>query len=106
VPILPSLRQVIVAGYGCAYRAADNIPLLENDYLQGDARVFPYGTHTITATIPPLGVKPGLYRVGVAMFDADGYEREAGNSSLFVRVHNGMAARDASLLTAATIIVE
>lgn len=86
--------------------AADNIPLLENNYLQGAARVFAHGTHTITATIPPLGVKPGLYRVGVAVFDADGYEREAGNSSLFVRVHNTTAARDASLLTESTIIVE
>jgi ABC-type polysaccharide/polyol phosphate transport system ATPase subunit len=86
--------------------AADNIPLLENDYLQGAARVFSHGTHTIMATIPPLGVKPGLYRVGVAVFDADGYDREAGNSSLFVRVHNNMVARDASLLTESTIIVE
>jgi lipopolysaccharide transport system ATP-binding protein len=85
---------------------ADNIALLENDYLIGDAREFPRGTHTITATIPPLGVKPGLYRVGVAVFDADGYEREAGNSSLFVRVSNPTVARDAALLTEATIIVE
>jgi lipopolysaccharide transport system ATP-binding protein len=86
--------------------AADNTPLLENDYLNGDARVFVRGSHTITATIPPLSVKPGLYRVGVAVFDADGYDREAGNSSLFVRVHNNMVARDASLLTESTIIVE
>jgi hypothetical protein len=86
--------------------AADNIALLENDYLIGAAREFPRGTHTITATIPPLGVKPGLYRVGVAVFDADGYEREAGNSSLFVRVSNPTVARDAALLTEATIIVE
>jgi len=86
--------------------AADNTPLLENDYLNGDARLFIQGTHTITAMIPPLSVKSGLYRVGVAVFDADGFEREAANSSLFVRVHNNTAVRDASLLTEATIIVE
>lgn len=86
--------------------AADNLPFLENDYLQGTARLFTQGTHMITATIPPLGVKPGLYRVGVAVFDADGFEREAGNSSLFVRVHNANVARDASLITESTIIVE
>ncbi len=86
--------------------AADSVPLLENEYLKGDARLFAHGTHLITATIPPLGVKPGLYRVGVAVFDADGYNREAANSSLFVRVHNTTVARDASLLTDSTIIVE
>lgn len=86
--------------------AADDTPLLENDYLHGDARMFANGIHTITVTIPPRGIKPGLYRIGVAVFDADGYEREAGNSSLFVRVSNPTVARDAALLTEATIIVE
>lgn len=79
--------------------AAENIPILENEYMHGEHDTFTQGFHEYQIVIPPHALKSGLYRIGVAIFTADGTHREAANSTLFVTVHNAQNIRDMAWLT-------
>lgn len=86
--------------------AAENTPVVENDYIATAVRVFRHGKHTVRITVPPQSLKPGLYRIGVAMFTPEGTDRDAANSTLFVRVTNPHTAPDAAWLTTDAIVIE
>lgn len=79
--------------------AAENVPVIENSYLSDTVFEFVQGQRTLHIMIPAQPIKSGLYRIGVAIFTADGSEREAANSTLFVRVVNPHTANDAAWLT-------
>ncbi len=86
--------------------AAENTPVIENDYVAADTKTFRHGVQTVRITVPPQSLKPGLYRIGVAIFTSDATDREAANSTLFVRVTNAHSAPDAAWLTTNSIMIE
>ncbi len=86
--------------------AAENVPIIENDYMHAPPHVFQRGQHLVRITIPPQALRPSLYRIGVALFHADTLEREAANSTLFVRVHTARTAPDQAWLTVRPIEIE
>ncbi|MEY2845885.1 MAG: hypothetical protein RL076_1431 [Chloroflexota bacterium] len=86
--------------------AAENLPVVENDFTNQPAHRFGRGLHTVQITVPPHALKSGLYRLGVALFSAHTHEREAANSTLFVRVHTPHSAPDPAWLTTRDIVVD
>lgn len=79
--------------------AAENIPVLENDFMHANVYTLTQGAHVFQITIPPHAIKAGLYRIGVAIFTEDGSHREAANSTLFVTAINEHAIRDMAWFT-------
>jgi ABC-type polysaccharide/polyol phosphate transport system ATPase subunit len=51
---------------------ADDLPLIENRYMQSEPLELTQGSHTIKIQFPPLHFKRGTYRCDIEVFDAEG----------------------------------